>query len=103
MTAPYNAAGPYGPAGGLQQHPKAQTVFYLGIAGIFVGILAFVAWYMGGQAMKEVAANPGVYTAEGNLKTGYMLGKIFSIIYIVLTVLYIVIMIFVVVAAMQGN
>jgi uncharacterized membrane protein YjgN (DUF898 family) len=63
------------------EHPKAQTVFILSIVGIFVGICAPIAWYMGVQAKKEIAAS-GQYAFEGNLKTGTLIGKIFTILYI---------------------
>ncbi len=74
--------------GGQPDHPQAQTVFILGIVGVFVGIIPFVAWYMGSQAKKEIEAG-APYIWGGNLKTGYLLGKIFGIIHIVVTVLYI--------------
>ena len=75
----YGAPGGYGAP---QEHPQAQTVFILGIVGIFVGIVSFIAWYMGGQAKKEIAAG-APYEWGGQLKTGYILGKIFAIISIV--------------------
>ena len=91
----------YGAAGmGGQEHPQTQTVFILGIVGIFVGVCAFIAWYMGGQAKKEIDAG-APYAWEGTkLKTGYMLGKVFSIIYICVIVLYIIIAIIAVVAGL---
>ncbi|OMG55917.1 hypothetical protein BJN44_07960 [Tessaracoccus sp. ZS01] len=58
-------------------------VFILGIVGIFTGVVSFVAWYLGGQAKKEIEAG-APFPWDGNLKTGYMLGKVFSIIWIVL-------------------
>ena len=75
------------------EHPKAQTVFILSIVGIFVGICAPIAWYMGVQAKKEVAAQPGQWSSEGNLKTGTLIGKIFTILWIIGIVLWIVMMI----------
>lgn len=77
--APYGY--PYHPYGQVE-HPQAQTVFILGILGIFTGITAFIAWYMGGQARKEIEAG-APYRWEGNLKSGYLLGKVFGIISIV--------------------
>lgn len=68
------------------EHPQAQMVFILGIVGIFTGIVSFVAWYMGGQAKKEIEAG-APYAWDGQLKTGYVLGKVFGIITIVFTVL----------------
>ena len=75
------------------EHPQAQTVFILSIVGIFVGVCAPIAWYMGVQAKKEIAAQPGQWSSEGNLKTGTMIGKIFTILYIIGIVLWIVMMI----------
>ena len=72
----------YGGGYAAADHPQTQTVFILGIIGIFTGITAFIAWYLGGQAKKEIEAG-APYQWAGNLKTGYMLGKIFSIITIV--------------------
>jgi hypothetical protein len=74
------------------EHPKAQTVFILSIVGIFVGICAPIAWYMGTQAKKEIAAG-AQYAFAGNLKTGTTIGKVFTILYIVGIVLYIIAMI----------
>lgn len=88
--------------GATAEHPKAQSVFILGIVGIFVGICSFIAWYQGGQAKKEIAAG-APYAFEGNLKTGYMLGKIFSIIYIVVAVIYIIVLIAAIATASAGS
>lgn len=74
------------------EHPKAQTVFILSIVGIFVGICAPIAWYLGTQAKKEIAAG-APFAFAGNLKTGTTLGKVFTILYIIGFVLYIVAMI----------
>jgi hypothetical protein len=75
------------------EHPRAQTVLILSIVGIFVGICAPIAWYLGAKAKKEVLAQPGVWTTEGSLKMGTLIGKIFTIIYIVAAVLWLAIMI----------
>ncbi len=62
---PYQAQDPYaqqvtpyvaGAYGQQPEHPQSQTVLILGIVGIFTGVCAFVAWYMGGQAKKEIEA-----------------------------------------------
>jgi len=47
---------------------------------------------MGVQAKKEIAAS-GQYAFAGNLKTGTLIGKIFTILYIIGIVLTIIIMI----------
>ena len=40
-----------------------------------------------------IAAQPGQWSTEGNLKTGTLIGKIFTILYIIVIVLWIIIMI----------
>lgn len=83
---PYPAqhyAGPAYPVWGRPEHPQAQLVLILGIVGIFTGIVSFVAWYIGAQAKQEIEAG-APFLWEGQLKTGYLLGKIFGIISIVM-------------------
>lgn len=69
--------------GGMKaEHPQANTVLILSIIGLFTSILSFVAWYMGGNAKKEIEAG-APYVWDGSLKTGYLIGKIYSIIQLV--------------------
>lgn len=75
------------------EHPQASTVFTMGILGIFVPIVSFIAWYMGSSAKKEIDAG-APYAWEGNLKTGYLLGMIFSIIGIISIALFVLYIIF---------
>lgn len=78
----YRPPQPGYPYGYTPEHPQATAVLVLGIVGIFTGICAFIAWYMGSQALKEIQAG-APYTSAGNLRTGYTLGKVFSLIYII--------------------
>lgn len=90
---PGNTPNPYGgqPYGvAPQEHPQATTVFVLGIVGIFVGICAPIAWYLGNKTLAEIAASGRQYSNEQQIKTGRILGKVFTIIYIVFIVLYII-------------
>ena len=100
---PYGAAQPYQQpyAYAPAEHPQAQTVFILGVVGIFVGIIPFIAWYLGAQAKKEIEAG-APYPFEGKLKTGYLLGKVFSIIYIVVVALYILFIIFAIIVGLSS-
>lgn len=99
---PYPQQPMYQPVGyGRPEHPQSQTVFILGIVGIFTGICSYIAWYMGGQAKKEIEAG-APYPWGGNLKTGYTLGKVFGIIYIVLLGGYIAIMLLVLIIALAA-
>ena len=93
MTQPppsYQPGPPMGYGAMQPEHPDAQTVQLLGIIGIFVSICAFIAWYKGAQAKKQIDAGaPSLW--GGALKTGYLLGKIISIIAIVSIAIVIVI------------
>jgi hypothetical protein len=98
---------PYGqPYGGVatQEHPQGTMIFVLGIIGIFVGVCAPIAWYLGNKTLREIAASGASYSNVSQIRTGRMLGKVFTIIYIVFIVLYIVALIVIFgVAASQGN
>ncbi|MFV0429961.1 MAG: hypothetical protein ACK5KO_11115, partial [Arachnia sp.] len=75
----YTQGSPYQGAYGLQEHPMAQTVFITGILGIFIAILPFVAWYLGAQAKREIEQG-APYLWGGHLKSGYVLGVVFSLV-----------------------
>ena len=94
MAPNYGPQGYYG--GALAEHPQAQTVLILGIVGIFVPVLSFIAWYMGGKAKKEIEAGTP-YSWSGGLKIGYLIGLIVSII----TLVSIVLMVLLVVLALM--
>jgi hypothetical protein len=92
---------PYGVGGG--EHPQGTIIFVLGIIGIFVAVCAPIAWYMGNKTLREVSASGANYSNLSQIKTGRMLGKVFTIIYIVLIALYILYFIIIFgVAATQG-
>ncbi|KRC64822.1 hypothetical protein ASE12_08590 [Aeromicrobium sp. Root236] len=57
------------------KHPQATTAMVLGILGIAAcGILAPIAWSIGGKAIKEIEANPGLYSGQGEANAGRILG-----------------------------
>jgi hypothetical protein len=103
--APYGQQ-PYGQSYGAatQEHPQGTMIFVLGIVGIFVGVCAPIAWYLGNKTLREIAASGASYSNESQIKTGRMLGKVFTIIYIVVIVLYIIALIVIFgIAASQGS
>jgi hypothetical protein len=106
---PYGQASPapYGQGyGGVanQEHPQGTIVFVLGIVGIFIGICAPIAWYLGNKTLREITASGASYSNVSQIRTGRMLGKVFTIIYLVLIVLYIVFFIVILgIAASQGG
>ena len=87
-----------------QEHPQGTIVFVLGIVGIFVGVCAPIAWYLGNKTLREITASGASFSNVSQIRTGRMLGKVFTIIYIVLIVLYIVFFIVIfAIAGSQGN
>jgi hypothetical protein len=99
--APYGQQG-YGVA--TQEHPQGTIIFVLGIVGIFVGVCAPIAWWLGNKTLREITASGASFSNVSQIRTGRMLGKVFTIIYIVLIVLYIVFFIVIFgIAASQGN
>ena len=99
--APYGQQS-YGVA--TQEHPQGTIIFVLGIVGIFVGVCAPIAWWLGNKTLREITASGASFSNVSQIRTGRMLGKVFTIIYIVLIVLYIVFFIVIFgIAASQGN
>ena len=97
---------PYGgqPYGATQEHPQGTMIFVLGIIGIFVGVCAPIAWYLGNKTLREIAASGASYSNVSQIRTGRMLGKVFTIIWIVFIVLYIIFFVVIFgIAASQGN
>lgn len=82
MQPAYGSQGYYYGNQPLAEHPQAQTVLILGIVGIFVNVVSFVAWYMGRKAKKEIDAG-APYAWSGSLKIGYILGMVVSILVLV--------------------
>jgi hypothetical protein len=57
------------------KHPQATTALVLGILGVALcGILAPIAWAIGGKAVKEIDANPAAYSGHGEANAGRILG-----------------------------
>ncbi len=66
--------GPYYPP---PKHPQATTVLVLGILGLVLcQVLSPFAWSMGNKAQKEIQANPGAYSGDGEVNAGRILGII---------------------------
>lgn len=84
----YGPPANYGYGGAMHEHPQAQMTLIMGIVGFFFTPTAFVAWYLGGKAKKEIQAG-APYQWDGSLKIGYLIGKIISIIAIVSLVLFV--------------
>jgi hypothetical protein len=71
--------GPYGQQQGYPgqfapEHPQGTTVLILGILGLFVPVVAFIAWYQGSKAEKEIQASGTYYANGGLIRVGKILG-----------------------------
>jgi hypothetical protein len=78
-TKPYGQ--PYGAA--LPEHPQGTLILIFGIVGAFVTIFAPIAWYLGSKAKQEIQASGLQYANEPHVNAGRILGKVFSIIWLV--------------------
>lgn len=75
------AAPGYGYGGYPRQieHPQGTTVLVLGIVSVVVcQLTAPFAWSMGSKALKEIDANPGVYSNRSSVAVGRIMGIIMS-------------------------
>lgn len=65
-----------------KQHPKAIPALILGAVAWFMGlwlICSIPAWVMGATALREIRANPHLYTGETEAKVGMWLGIVHTI------------------------
>ncbi len=89
---------PYGTPAGFPppRHPQATTVLILGILGIVLcGVLAPFAWVMGGNAMKEIRANPGKFSGDGEINAGRILGIIGTVLLVLAVIFFAVAIVFI--------
>jgi hypothetical protein len=98
---PYGGQPSYGPPGGYgapaQNHPRATTALILGILGIICcSIAAPFAWSIGKKAVSEIDASGGRLGGRGQAQAGYILG-------IIGTVLLILSILFLILAAVTGG
>ncbi len=71
-----------------REHPQASTVLLLAVIGIPFAFAAYVAWYLGSKAKREIEAG-APYIWGGSIKIGYILAVVVSIIQIIFISLYI--------------
>lgn len=94
---PPNQGGPYSAARpqpyGLPEHPQGTTILVLAIAGFFVTVCAPIAWYLGSQAQKQIAATGQHYSNEQTINIGKIIGMVLSILALASIVLMIVVLI----------
>ncbi|MPZ62792.1 MAG: DUF4190 domain-containing protein [Propionibacteriales bacterium] len=76
----YQEPGPVGPP---QNHPRAIPALVLGIVGLFCGIAAPFALFIGKKAMDEIDASGGQVGGRGPAQAGFILGIIGSILLVI--------------------
>ena len=84
----------------LPKHPNAITAMVLGIVGLvsiafcggFLLILSPFAWAIGGKAVREIDANPTVYSGRNEANTGRICGIVGTI----LLVLFVLMLAFII-------
>lgn len=70
---------------GKIEHPNAALILILGIGGLLVPMVSFLAWFMGNNAVKQERA--GLYRPSQSVQIGRVLGLVFSILQIAAFVL----------------
>jgi len=66
----------------LPEHPQATTVLVLGVVGVFVPIVSFVAWSMGNRVLREIRASGPGGSSEQYVLIGRVLGMVLSLLQI---------------------
>jgi hypothetical protein len=97
---------PYGQQGYSQaapDHPQGTVVLVLGIVGIFVGICAPFAWYLGSKALKEIRASGQTYANEQQIVIGRILGIVITILMIAAVAISIIVAIIAIIAAANAR
>lgn len=80
---------PYYPYGYGIEHPSGMTVLVLGILGIAVcQLLGPFAWSIGNKALREIDANPAVYSNRGMVQAGRICGIVGTAILVAIPLLY---------------
>ena len=71
------------------KHPQATTAMILGIVGLtgvlccLTALVAPFAWWLGAKAVKEIDANPAMYSGRSEANAGKIMGIIGTILMIV--------------------
>lgn len=83
----------YAQAALAEKHPQTTLVFVLGLLGLLLcGILAPIAWGIGGKARREVVESNGRYTNDGLLTAGWIMG-IIGTAFLALVLVYVLVVI----------
>ena len=73
-----------------REHPRGTTVLVLGILSLVLGLscgigflLGPIAWAMGGSALREIDAQPGLYSNRSSVTAGRICGIVATVIMLV--------------------
>lgn len=79
------------------KHPQAQTAMILGIIALAGGATCMLpifvspfAWYYGAKARREMAAEPGRWSGQGDAQAGFVMGIIGTVLIALMTLVLIV-------------
>lgn len=72
------------------QHPDAVTVLMLGIASIFLNIVALAGLFLGVRALRQIKESNGAMRADGTLWAGIIM-SIIGMIELIVAVIFILI------------
>lgn len=69
------------------KHPQATTIMVLGIVsvvlllmcGLLTLFLSIPAWVMGHKARREMQERPGLYSGDGEITAGWVMGMVSTI------------------------
>lgn len=81
--AAYPSTYGYGYGAAQPEHPQAVLVLVLGVLGLFTsGLTAPFAWVIGSRARADMRRNPGAWRPSGALTTGWVLGIIGTVLWL---------------------
>ena len=83
---PPTPQAPYG-AGMPPNHPQATASLVMGVASLVLVLfcalpLGPIAWIMGSKAVKEIDANPTMWSGRSNANTGRILGIVATCLFV---------------------
>ena len=77
----YPQSGP--PAGAPPNHPRATLALVLGVVGVFCGIAAPFALFIGRKAVTDIDASGGQMGGRGLAQAGFILGIIGTVLLVI--------------------
>lgn len=103
-TPPPPPPPPVGGAPGPVEHPKGTLILVLGILSLICfQPLGIAAWLMGNTALKEIDAQPGVYSNRQTVNIGRILGIVAVALMVISLVIFLILLAFGGLAALSAS